>query len=62
LSFFPAPGSIADSIMTDHAQSEDLFPPGKFFQARYAALALQARLQEQIRYVSGKQKSAQLHC
>ena len=42
--------------MTDHAQSEDLFPPGKFFQARYAALALQARLQEQIRYVSERQK------
>ncbi|CAA9963455.1 Ubiquitin C-terminal hydrolase [Pyrenophora teres f. maculata] len=50
LSFFPAPSSIADSVMTDEAQSEDLFPPGKFFQARYAALALQARLQEQIRY------------
>ncbi|KAI0587871.1 Ubiquitin carboxyl-terminal hydrolase [Pyrenophora tritici-repentis] len=50
LSFFPAPSSIVDSVMTDEAQSEDLFPPGKFFQARYAALALQARLQEQIRY------------
>lgn len=37
--------------MGDKTSSEDLFPPGKFFQARYAALALQAKLCEQIRNV-----------
>ncbi|XP_014552095.1 hypothetical protein COCVIDRAFT_30480 [Bipolaris victoriae FI3] len=49
LSFFPARNNIPDSVMTDAASSEGLFPPGKFFQARYAALALQAKLREQIR-------------
>lgn len=55
LSFFPARNNIPDSVMTDAASSEGLFPPGKFFQARYAALALQAKLREQIRNVSGHQ-------
>ncbi|USP77841.1 uncharacterized protein yc1106_05115 [Curvularia clavata] len=49
LSFFPARNNIPDSVMGDVISSEDLFPPGKFFQARYAALALQAKLCEQIR-------------
>ncbi|KAF1941907.1 hypothetical protein EJ02DRAFT_454745 [Clathrospora elynae] len=49
LSFFPARNTFADSVMTGEARSEGLFPPGKFFQARYAAQALQSRLREQIR-------------
>ncbi|RYO56763.1 hypothetical protein AA0113_g8466 [Alternaria arborescens] len=49
LSFFPARHTFADSVMAGAARSEDLFPPGKLYQARYAAMALQARLREQIR-------------
>ncbi|KAL1796630.1 hypothetical protein ACET3X_005170 [Alternaria dauci] len=49
LSFFPARHTFADSVMAGTARSEDLFPPGKLYQARYAAMALQARLREQIR-------------
>ncbi|RMZ67789.1 DFFRY protein [Pyrenophora seminiperda CCB06] len=60
LTFFPAPSRIADGVMTDHTQSEDLFPPRKFFQARYAALALQARLQEQIRHTENHTLTALL--
>lgn len=52
LSFFPARNNVPDSVVADEATSEALFPPGKFCQARYAALALQARLREQIRNVS----------
>ncbi|KAF1833521.1 hypothetical protein BDW02DRAFT_377979 [Decorospora gaudefroyi] len=49
LTFFPARNSFADGVMTGDARTDDLFPPGKFYQARYAALALQSRLREQIR-------------
>lgn len=48
LSFFPARTTFADSVMTGVASSESLFPAGRFFQARYAAQALQSRLREQI--------------
>ncbi|KAH7374400.1 hypothetical protein BKA66DRAFT_174381 [Pyrenochaeta sp. MPI-SDFR-AT-0127] len=48
LSFFPARNTFADSVMTGVASSESLFPAGRFFQARYAAQALQSRLREQI--------------
>lgn len=56
LSFFPARNNIPDSVMTDTVSSEGFFPPGKFFQARYAALALQAKLREQIRNSSMDEK------
>ncbi|KAI4670163.1 uncharacterized protein J4E79_000444 [Alternaria viburni] len=52
LSFFPARYNFAESVVTGAALSEELFPPGKFYQARYAALALEARLAEQIRHKS----------
>lgn len=61
LSFFPARNNIPDSVMTDTVSSEGFFPPGKFFQARYAALALQAKLREQIRNVSGHRLSDMKH-
>jgi ubiquitin carboxyl-terminal hydrolase 34 len=49
LSSFPARGTFADSVMRTDISSEDLFPAGKVFQARYAAQDLQAKLREQIR-------------
>ena len=52
LSFFPARNTFVDGVMTGDASSETLFPAGKFYQARYAAQALQSRLREQIRSVS----------
>lgn len=38
--------------MSDNTSAHDLFPPGKVYQARYAAQSLQTRLREQIRSVS----------
>ncbi|KAF2819471.1 hypothetical protein CC86DRAFT_335799 [Ophiobolus disseminans] len=48
LSFFPPRPAFADGVSRDEISSVDLFPPGKVYQARYAAIALQARLREQI--------------
>ncbi|KAH5401564.1 hypothetical protein HBI32_172400 [Parastagonospora nodorum] len=48
LSFFPTRTSFADKVTEGEVPSENLFPPGRVFQARYAALALQTRLREQI--------------
>lgn len=56
LSFFPHRNSFADTVLSGEAQMENLFPPGKFFQARYAAQALQSRLREQIRVSSLSEK------
>ncbi|CAO2651506.1 Nn.00g040760.m01.CDS01 [Neocucurbitaria sp. VM-36] len=56
LSFFPARNTFADSVISDVASSESLFPAGKFFQARYAAQALQSRLREHIRSSSLNEK------
>ncbi|KAF1847395.1 uncharacterized protein K460DRAFT_57668 [Cucurbitaria berberidis CBS 394.84] len=56
LSFFPARNTFADSVITNVASSESLFPPGKFFQARYSAQALQSRLREHIRSSSLNEK------
>ncbi|KAJ4363592.1 hypothetical protein N0V83_009888 [Neocucurbitaria cava] len=56
LSFFPARNSFADSVISDVASSESLFPAGKIFQARYAAQALQSRLREHIRSSSLNEK------
>lgn len=49
LSYIPAPATFAENVAKGDAASEDLFPPGKVFQARYAAQTLQSRLREQIR-------------
>ncbi|KAL6702486.1 hypothetical protein ACN47E_001611 [Coniothyrium glycines] len=49
LSALPSHKTFADGILSGEAQTESLFPPGKFFQARYVAQALQAKLGEQIR-------------
>ncbi|KAH9867833.1 hypothetical protein IAQ61_007137 [Plenodomus lingam] len=49
LAFFPPRATFTDLVLTGKAQSETLFPPGKSFQARYAAQALQSGLKEQIR-------------
>ncbi|KAF2852699.1 ubiquitin C-terminal hydrolase-like protein [Plenodomus tracheiphilus IPT5] len=49
LAFFPPRVAFTDMVSTGKAQSEVLFPPGKSFQARYAARALQTGLVEQIR-------------
>ncbi|KAL5114898.1 hypothetical protein ACEQ8H_007216 [Pleosporales sp. CAS-2024a] len=51
LTFFPTRSSFADKAAQGEVSSEDLFPSGKIFQARYSALALQSRLREQIRDV-----------
>ncbi|KAH8724367.1 hypothetical protein GQ44DRAFT_773290 [Phaeosphaeriaceae sp. PMI808] len=49
LSVFPARSAVADSVTSGIISSDELFPPGKVFQARYAAQALQTRLREHIR-------------
>lgn len=49
LTFLPPRDTFTDMVLTGDAQSECLFPPGKSFQARYAARALQSGLMQQIR-------------
>lgn len=39
---------IAEAIASGSASARDIFPPGKVFQAKYAALALQSRLRAQL--------------
>ncbi|KAH7408597.1 hypothetical protein DE146DRAFT_383024 [Phaeosphaeria sp. MPI-PUGE-AT-0046c] len=48
LTFFPARSTFADSVAQGEASVDSLFPPGKVFQAKYAAMALQARLRDDI--------------
>ncbi|KAF2191532.1 hypothetical protein K469DRAFT_656523 [Zopfia rhizophila CBS 207.26] len=49
LSCFPYRERIADAVITGEASADDIFPPGKIFQAKYAAFALQFKLREQLR-------------
>ena len=52
LSRFPTRNSIVESVVSNKASLDSLFPPGKFFQAKYAAQALRMKLEEQLRSVS----------
>ena len=49
LTFLPPRDTFIKAVIGGEAQSESLFPPGKSFQARYAAHALHSGLLEQIR-------------
>jgi ubiquitin carboxyl-terminal hydrolase 34 len=49
LSHFPFRERIADGVATGSASANDIFPPGKLFQAKYAACALQYKLREHLR-------------
>jgi ubiquitin carboxyl-terminal hydrolase 34 len=51
LSSFPYQEYIADNVKSGKATTDQLFPPGKVFQAKYAACALQQKLKEQLRRV-----------
>jgi ubiquitin carboxyl-terminal hydrolase 34 len=41
-----------ESVVTNEASLDSLFPPGKFFQAKYAAQALGTKLEDQLHSVS----------
>ncbi|KAF2729962.1 ubiquitin C-terminal hydrolase-like protein [Polyplosphaeria fusca] len=49
LSCFPFRDRIPDAVMSGTATGNDIFPPGKVFQAKYAAHALQYKLRDQLR-------------
>ncbi|KAF2270231.1 hypothetical protein CC78DRAFT_574360 [Lojkania enalia] len=49
LSCFPFSGRISDAVMMGSASADGIFPPGRVFQAKYAAHALQSKLREQLR-------------
>ncbi|KAF2652193.1 hypothetical protein K491DRAFT_66106 [Lophiostoma macrostomum CBS 122681] len=49
LSLFPIREQIIDEVAAGKASASGLFPPGKIFQAQYAACALQYKLREQLR-------------
>jgi ubiquitin carboxyl-terminal hydrolase 34 len=53
---FPYHERITDEIASGTASADKIFPPGKPFQAIYAAYALQNKLREQLRRV-GTQSS-----
>lgn len=42
---------IAESVVNGTGSADDLFPPGRLYQAKYAAFALQWKLKEQLRRV-----------
>ncbi|KAF2112644.1 hypothetical protein BDV96DRAFT_524740 [Lophiotrema nucula] len=49
LSHFSFRDSICEGIIAGTASTDDVFPPGRIFQATYAAHALQYRLRDQLR-------------
>lgn len=49
LCFLPPLSNFADGVVAENISTETLFPPGRFFQARYAAQALEQRLRDHIR-------------
>ncbi|PSN73883.1 ubiquitin C-terminal hydrolase-like protein [Corynespora cassiicola Philippines] len=49
LGCFPIRERFAESVMAGTASADDLFPPGKVFQAKYALVGLQSKLREQLR-------------
>ncbi|KAF2875102.1 hypothetical protein BDV95DRAFT_665713 [Massariosphaeria phaeospora] len=49
LTFFPYLERISASVMSTSVSTDEIFPPGKVFQAKYAAQALQSKLREQLK-------------
>jgi ubiquitin carboxyl-terminal hydrolase 34 len=49
LNLFSVREQIIDEVAAGKASASGLFPPGKIFQAKYAACALQYKLREQLR-------------
>ncbi|KAF1925634.1 uncharacterized protein M421DRAFT_7661 [Didymella exigua CBS 183.55] len=49
LTQFPYRSTITNNVAAGEATVESLFPPGKFFQAKYAAQAIHSRLKDQLR-------------
>lgn len=49
LSSFPFRERIVNEVMSDTRSSQDIFPPHKPYQVKYAAFALQNHLREQVR-------------
>ncbi|ORY15157.1 hypothetical protein BCR34DRAFT_623001 [Clohesyomyces aquaticus] len=49
LACFPYDERITDKVASATALPEEIFPPGKVFQAKYAACALQVSLRDQLR-------------
>ena len=52
LTLFPYRSTITNTVAAGEATVDTLFPPGKFFQSRYATQALHSKLKEQSRGVS----------
>ena len=51
LSCFKAPDRISEAVATGNASADDIFPPGKVFQVKYAAMALHSKLRMQLNKV-----------
>lgn len=63
LNCFRPPSRIADAVASESATSDDIFPPGKVFQAQYAAIALHAKLRAQlskVRHITPQYPSSSL--
>lgn len=52
LTLFPYRSTITNSVVSGEATLDELFPAGKFFQAKYAAQAVHSKLKDQVRSVS----------
>ncbi|KAJ4986384.1 ubiquitin carboxyl-terminal hydrolase [Stagonosporopsis vannaccii] len=49
LTLFPYRSTVTNSVTAGQATLESLFPPGKFFQTKYAVQAIHSRLKGQLR-------------
>jgi hypothetical protein len=62
LSRFPIRNAIVETLISDETSLDSLFPPGKFFQAKYAAQALRMKLRDQLHSVSAFSRPFGLLC
>lgn len=49
LTLFPYRSTITNSVVTGEATLDELFPAGRFFQAKYAAQAIHSKFKDQLR-------------
>lgn len=52
LTLFPYRSTITNSVTSGEATLENLLPPGKFYQAKYAVQAIHSKLKDQLHTVS----------
>ena len=57
MTLFPYRSTITNDVAAGDATYENLFPPGKQFQARYAVQGIHSKLKDQLRDVSSSPRT-----